>query len=63
MSVLDPIIAQVEALTAVDASVLALIDSLVAAVKAAPTLADAQAVADQISAEKDKLAAAVTANT
>ena len=62
-SVLDPIVAQIEPLvSAVDAAGALLVD-LATRVKAAPTLADAQAVADAILAQKDELTAAVVANT
>jgi hypothetical protein len=55
--------AKVAELKTVDDSVLALITKLVEAVQGAATLAEAQQIVAEIDAEKEKLAAAVQANT
>ncbi len=66
MATLDDIVAKVTALTAVDDSVVALLQDLKAKLDAAIASGDPakiQAIADSIGAETTRLAAAVVANT
>jgi hypothetical protein len=59
----DLMLAKVNELKEVDTSILALIDTLVANIQNAATLEEAQQIVAEIEGEKQKLAAAVLANT
>jgi len=62
-SVLDPIVAEITALTTVVDGAVALLAALKAAVDSAPTLSAAQAIVNDAFAQREKLANAIVANT